>query len=192
MLDDIYVVAGLGNPGTKYQQTRHNIGFIAIDELAYRHHFKVNKVRFKSLYGEGRIAGKKVLLVKPQTYMNDSGVALREILEWYKLPIQNLIVIYDDVDLEPGKIRIRETGSAGTHNGMRSIIYHVRSQNFSRVRIGIGQPENSGYQLADYVLGRFPKEQHPIMLEAVKKAADSVEEILLNGAYSAANKYNGK
>lgn len=183
-MEEIYVIAGLGNPGTKYQQTRHNIGFITIEELAYRHNIKLNKVKFKSILGEGTISGKKVLLVQPQTYMNDSGVALREILEWYKLPIQNLIVIYDDIDIEPGTIRIRESGSSGTHNGMRSIIFHVRSQDFSRVRIGIGKPENPGYDLADYVLGRFPEEQHPIMLEAVKKAADSIEEILKDGVES--------
>lgn len=189
-LDDIFVIAGLGNPGTKYSQTRHNIGFVTVDEIAFRHNIQFNKVKFKACYGEGTIAGKKVILVKPQTFMNESGEALREILEWYRLPIQNMVVIYDDIDIDPGKIRIRESGSAGTHNGMRSVIFHVRSQDFIRVRIGVGRPDNPAHELVDYVLGKFPKEQHPVMLEAVKKAADFVQEILKNGTDSSINMFN--
>ena len=189
-MDETFIVVGLGNPGSKYEQTRHNIGFITIDELSFRHGIKLNKLKFKASYGEGKINGIKVMLVKPQTFMNASGESLREILAWFKLTTTNLIVIYDDVDLEPGRLRVRETGSAGTHNGMRSIVSQIASQDFPRVRIGIGKPENPGYDLADYVLSKFPSEQHPAMLEVVKKAADAVQEIIKNGAEFAMNIYN--
>ncbi|MEI6602806.1 MAG: aminoacyl-tRNA hydrolase [Clostridia bacterium] len=189
-MDELYVIVGLGNPGSNYAQTRHNIGFITIDELCFRHGIRLNKLKFKASFGEGQIAGKRVLLVKPQTFMNDSGLAVRDLATFYKIPLENLIVVYDDVDLPTGRIRVREKGSAGTHNGMRSIVYQLDAQNFPRVRIGVGKPEHPEHELVDYVLARFPKEEHEIMLEAVKRAADAVEEILKNDAPSAIRMYN--
>lgn len=134
----MYIIAGLGNPGKKYENTRHNMGFTAIDLLAEKFGIKVNKLRFKALTGEGRIAGQKVLLIKPQTYMNLSGESVRMALDYYKEPPENLIVIYDDIDIPTGSIRIRKKGSAGTHNGMRNILYQIQSEDFPRIRVGIG------------------------------------------------------
>ena len=134
----MYVIVGLGNPGKKYENTRHNMGFLAVDVLAEKYDIKVNKIKFKSLVGEGRIAGEKVVLAKPQTYMNLSGEAVREIVDFYKIEPQQLIVIYDDIDIDTGAIRIRKKGSAGTHNGMRNILYQIRTEDFPRIRVGIG------------------------------------------------------
>ena len=189
-MDELFIIVGLGNPGNNYEQTRHNVGFIAIDELCFRHGVKLNKLKFKAAFGEGKIAGKRVLFVKPQTFMNLSGEAVRDIMGFYKIPLQNLIVVYDDVDLPVGRIRIREKGSAGTHNGMRSIIFQLVEQDFPRVRIGVGKPENPEFELVDYVLGKFPKDQHETMLDAVKRAADAIEEIIKNDAPSAIKLYN--
>ena len=129
----MYVIAGLGNPGKKYENTRHNMGFITIDQLAEKHNIKTDKLKFKALVGEGRIAGQKVLLVKPQTYMNLSGESIREVMNFYKLEPENLIVIYDDIDIEAGTLRIRKFGSAGTHNGMKSVVYQLQSDRFPRI-----------------------------------------------------------
>ena len=189
-MEELFIIVGLGNPGNNYEQTRHNMGFVAIDELCFRHGIRLNKLKHKATFGEGKIFGKRVLLVKPQTFMNLSGEAVRDIMAFHKIPLQNLIVVYDDVDLPVGRIRVREKGSAGTHNGMRSIIFQLTMQDFPRVRIGVGKPENPKHDLADYVLGRFPKDEHPIMLEAVKRAADAIEEILKNDAISAIKLYN--
>jgi len=177
-LDDLFIVVGLGNPGKNYEQTRHNIGFITIDELCFRHKAKLNKLKFKASFGEAVIQKKRVLLVKPQTFMNSSGEAVRDLMQFYKVPLQNLIVVYDDVDLPTGSVRVRGKGSAGTHNGMRSIVYQLGEQDFPRVRIGVGKPDNPEYELVDYVLAKFPKEEHEAMLLAVRQAADAIEEIL--------------
>lgn len=185
----MYVVVGLGNPGDRYAQTKHNIGFITIDYLAEQHKTSVNKIKHKALMGEVSIGGEKTLLVKPQTFMNLSGQSVMEIMNFYKVPVQNLIVIYDDIDLPVGKVRIRPNGSSGTHNGMRNIIYLLSNQDFPRVRIGIGkQPDYM--DLGDYVLTRFGSEEVPLMEEAVKKSALAVEEIIKSGINSAMNKYN--
>lgn len=185
----MYVVVGLGNPGDRYAQTKHNIGFVTIDYFAEQHNIKFNKTKHKSLIGEGSIAGEKLLLVKPQTYMNASGEAVMDIMNFYKVPIQNLIVIYDDIDLPAGKVRIRPSGSSGTHNGMRSIIYLLNSEDFPRIRIGVGkQPDYM--DLADYVMMRFSKDEIPVMEEAVKKSALAAEEIVRSGINAAMNKYN--
>ncbi|WP_425757264.1 aminoacyl-tRNA hydrolase [Ihubacter sp. rT4E-8] len=186
----MYVIAGLGNPGKKYAHTRHNIGFITIDQLAEKHNIKVDKLKFKALVGEGRIADQKVLLVKPQTYMNLSGESLREVMHFYKLPPEQLIVIYDDIDLEAGALRIRKFGSAGTHNGMRSVVYQIQSDRFPRIRIGIGKSEKK--DLVDFVIGGFTKEEVPALEEAVTKAACAVECILEDGIDRAMNQYNTK
>ena len=185
----MFVIAGLGNPGEKYASTRHNVGFVTIDFLAEKHSVKFNKIKHKALIGECEIAGEKVLLVKPQTFMNLSGESILDIVGWYKLKPSQLIVIYDDIDIPVGKIRIRPSGSAGSHNGMKSIIQLLHSQDILRVRIGIGsQPEYM--DLADYVLSRFKPEEIEPMEEAVKRAAFAIEEIIKSGLHDAMNKYS--
>lgn len=186
----MYVIAGLGNPGKKYAQTRHNMGFITIDQLGEKHNIKVDRLKFKALVGEGRIAGQKVLLVKPQTYMNLSGESLREVMRFYKLEPEQLIVIYDDIDLEAGALRIRKFGSAGTHNGMRSVVYQLQSDRFPRIRIGIG---SSGKKdLINFVTGGFSKDEVPVLEEAVTKAVSALECMLGEGIDRAMNQYNTK
>lgn len=185
----MYIIAGLGNPGKKYENTRHNIGFITLDYLAERHDIQINKIKHKALVGEGRISGQKVLLVKPQTYMNLSGESLREVMDYYKVDIEDMIVIYDDIDLPAGTVRIRKKGSAGTHNGMRSIVQHL-GQDFPRIRMGIGN-ERKG-DLADFVLGGFSKEDREVLEPAVVRACDSVECYIAEGIEKAMNKYNIK
>ncbi|AOY75504.1 aminoacyl-tRNA hydrolase [Clostridium formicaceticum] len=184
----MHIIVGLGNPGKKYDGTRHNIGFDTIDLLAHRHGIKVNKLKHKALYGEGFWGGEKVLLAKPQTFMNLSGESLRDMVEFYKIDKKNLVVIYDDIDIEVGALRIRQQGSAGSHNGMKSIIYLLQSDAFPRVRIGIGKPKFG--DLADYVLGRFSKEEVTSMRETVEKAAEAVETIVKEGIDLAMNRYN--
>lgn len=185
----MYVIVGLGNPGKKYQNTRHNMGFITVDYLAAKHNIKVNKIAFKALVGDGNIANQRVILVKPQTYMNLSGQSVREILSYYKVDIENLIVIYDDIDIETGKLRIRKKGSAGSHNGMKSVIYDIKSEDFPRVRIGIGGERKM--TLRDFVTGGFSKEEKPLLEDAVERAARAVEIILAEGIDTAMNRYNG-
>ncbi len=186
----MYVIAGLGNPGKKYAQTRHNMGFITVDQLAEKHNIKVDRLKFKALAGEGRIAGQKVLLVKPQTYMNLSGESLRAGMNFYKLEPEQLIVIYDDIDLEVGALRIRKFGSAGTHNGMRSVVYQLQSDRFPRIRIGIG---SSGKKdLANFVTGGFSKDEVPALEDAVTKAVCALECMLEEGIDKAMNQYNTK
>ena len=184
----MYVIVGLGNPGKQYENTRHNIGFISIDYLADQLGIKVNKAKHKALIGECRIGREKVVLVKPQTFMNLSGESVREIVEYYKIPMENLIVIYDDIDIDKGTVRIRSKGSAGTHNGMRSIIKLVGSDKFPRVRIGIGK--DSRIPLVDYVIGGFRKEEVKIMEEAVSQAVAGAEAIITEGIDKAMSKYN--
>lgn len=184
----MYIIAGLGNPGKEYETTRHNIGFETIDYIAEKYNIKVNKLKFKSLYGETNIGGEKVFLIKPQTYMNLSGEALREFSAFYKIPPEKIIVINDDISLETGRIRIRRKGSAGGHNGLKSIIYQLNSDSFPRIKIGVG--ENEKGDLADYVLGRFKKEEIKVMEEAIIRAADACAEIVKNGIDSAMNKYS--
>ncbi|MCQ2551239.1 MAG: aminoacyl-tRNA hydrolase [Clostridia bacterium] len=184
----MYVVCGLGNPGKKYENTRHNMGFITVDQIAEKLGIKVDKIKHKSLVGEGNIAGQKVLLVKPQTYMNLSGEAVREIMTYYKVPIENLIVIYDDIDLETGVIRLRKKGSSGTHNGMRNIIYQIQDDNFPRIRIGIGS-EKKG-DLASFVTGNVTKKEIEPLEDAILRARDSVFSIIEDGIDRAMNTFN--
>lgn len=185
----MYIVVGLGNPGDKLKHTRHNIGFMTIDYIADKNHISVSKIKHKALIGEGVIGQERVILVKPQTYMNSSGESLLDIVQWHKLELSRLIVIYDDVDLPVGKIRIRPEGSSGSHNGMKSIIYLLNNQSFPRIRIGIGkQPEYM--DLADYVLSKFTVDEIPPMEDAVVKASMAVEEIIKSGINNAMNKYN--
>ncbi|SHH52704.1 aminoacyl-tRNA hydrolase [Tepidibacter thalassicus] len=186
----MFVVVGLGNPGKQYENTRHNVGFNIIDIIAKNNSIDVKKIKHKALIGEGRIGNEKVLLVKPQTYMNLSGQSLLEIYKYYKLDPENIIVIYDDIDLDVGKIRIRKKGSAGTHNGMRSIVNNLKFDNFPRVRIGVSKPEK-GQDLASFVLSKFRKEEVQILNETLDRAALAVETIIKEGIDISMNKYNG-
>ena len=175
-----YLIVGLGNTGKQYEITRHNAGFICIDLLAEKYGVKINKLKFKSLMGEVRINGARCLLLKPETFMNLSGEAVRDAVEFYKIPPERIIVIFDDISLEPGKMRIRRKGSAGTHNGMKNIIYHLKTDMIPRIKIGVGERPNPEYDLADWVLSRFTKKE----AEEVKKAAEnaiSAVELMVKG-----------
>lgn len=188
----MFLIAGLGNPGRQYEKTRHNMGFDTIDELIDRYRIPQGGIAHKAMYGKGMIAGEKVLAVKPLTYMNLSGESLRECVNYYKLdPETQMIVIYDDIDLEPGQIRIRKKGSAGGHNGIKSIIAQLGTQNFYRIKVGVGA-KPKGWDLADYVLGRFSSDERIAVDKAIEEAADAVEMILKDGIEAAMNHYNRK
>ncbi len=184
------VLAGLGNPGPQYIQTRHNIGFRVIDFLTAELKASMPKEKFNGLVFTANMAGKKVLLVKPQTYMNESGRCLQELMQFYKLELSALTVIYDDIDLPEGKVRIRAKGGPGTHNGMRSIVSLLKSENFSRIRIGIGRPEMKQMDLADFVLGKFSSEAADTVHKAICLAGDAAMELMKNGCEAAMQKYN--
>ncbi|MDL2288616.1 aminoacyl-tRNA hydrolase [Oscillospiraceae bacterium OttesenSCG-928-F05] len=184
-----YVIVGLGNPGRQYAETRHNIGFMVVDALAERHGIRTDRVRFQAKTGDGRISGKRVLLMKPQSYMNLSGGPVQAALRHYRVEPQNVLVIVDDVALPPGKLRIRLSGSAGGHNGLKSIIAAI-GEEFPRVRVGIGKPEN--HEMIDWVISKFAKAERPVIDAAVAMAADAVECALVEGAERAGSKFNGK
>lgn len=188
----MYLVAGLGNPGKQYDMTRHNIGFHTIDYIADDLGVKIKKLKYKAIYGECDINGEKVLLVKPQTYMNLSGESISEFVKFFKIPTENVIIISDDIALETGRIRIRKKGSAGGHNGLKNIIYMLNSENFNRIRIGVGAPTHPDYDLKDFVLGRFTKDEIPVLEESIIKSYKAVVEIIKRGADSAMNKFNGQ
>lgn len=189
--DELFAVVGLGNPGKDYSNTRHNVGFDTINLLANRNNIIINKIKYKSIYGEGYIGGKKVILMKPQTYMNNSGMALLDLCNFYKLPLENVIVAVDDIDIEFGTIRIRKQGSAGSHNGLKSIIYHLQSEDFPRVKIGIGN-KREGQDLADFVLSRFNKDERMDIDSAIEKAALAIETIIAYDIDRAMNEFNKK
>lgn len=186
----MFLIAGLGNPDKKYDRTRHNIGFDAIDVIANAYNIDVKKIKFKAVYGDGNICGQKVILAKPQTYMNNSGESVRDICAFYKIPPENVIIFHDDISLETGRIRIREKGSDGGHNGLKSIIYQLVSDQFIRVKLGVGSPENKNYDLADYVLGKFTDKDLEKILPMLKETSGIAGEIIKNGCQSAMNKYN--
>ena len=186
----MYIICGLGNPGKDYESTRHNLGFMTLDVLSSRLGISVNKLKFRALIGEGRIGTEKVVLVKPQTYMNLSGEALRPIMEFYKEDPSHLLVVYDDIDLEPGTIRIRPFGSAGTHNGMRSVIYQLQTDRFPRIRIGEGK--NGVIPLERYVLMRIPENEKKLVREAVERTAEACESFVRDGIDRTMNVYNTK
>lgn len=186
----MYIIAGLGNPGLQYMGTRHNAGFSVIDELADKHNISIDTAKHKGMIGKGVIDGQKVILVKPMTYMNNSGECIREVMDYYKVDIDELIVIFDDISLVPGKLRIRAKGSAGGHNGIKSIIAHLGSDGFKRIKFGVGD-KPKGWDLADWVLGKFPSEEFAALREGNKKACEAVECIMSEGIESAMNKYNG-
>ena len=186
-----YIVVGLGNPEKKYEHTRHNVGFDVLQVLSQKLDIPLNKLRCKALTGEGRIGGERVVLAAPQTYMNLSGQSVVELLRWYKADAKHLIVVYDDVDLPQGRLRVRAGGSAGTHNGMRNIVYLTGRDDFPRVRIGIGKPE-PGRDLAAYVLGKYPPEARQARFDAFLRAADAVQAIVTDGAEAAMARFNGE
>lgn len=188
--NNTYLVVGLGNPGKKYDRTRHNCGFMVLEILSQRHHFKISKIKFKGLLGESRLFGKKVLFLAPHTYMNLSGESVREAVDFYKIPVENLLVIYDDIDIPTGVIRIRPWGSAGSHNGMKSLVRQLSSDRFPRIRVGIG-PEPDRIDIADYVLQTFPKSEEKQIYDGLCKAADAVEIFLESGLDLAMNRLNG-
>lgn len=188
----MYVIAGLGNPKKEYDNTRHNIGFSIIDMLAEKTGISVSTAKHKGLLGAGYWNGQKILLVKPLTYMNLSGECIREVLDYYKVDgKENLIVIHDDISLEPGVIRIRKKGSAGGHNGLKNIIQHLGHDQFMRIKVGVGE-KPAGYDLADYVLGHFSGDEKTLMKQVSGETCDAVQMILEKGPDAAMNYFNGR
>lgn len=187
----MYIIVGLGNPGSKYEGSRHNVGFASVDMLAQKQNIAMDFLRHDAVCGKGVIEGNKVILAKPQTFMNLSGKSVSELVNFYKAGTDGLIVIYDDIDLPPGQLRIRKKGSAGGHNGIKSIIERLGTDEFTRIKVGVGS-KPAGWDLADYVLGHFAKEQEALMEDAYETAAKACVDIILNGADFAMNKYNAK
>ena len=185
-----WLVVGLGNPGQKYANTRHNMGFLTVDLLAEKAGVKLNKVKFKSAYNIIPFAGCKCLVMKPQTYMNLSGEAVREAVQFYKIPADHVLVIYDDVSLPVGKLRVRPTGSAGGHNGIKNIIAHLGTQDFPRVKIGTGAPAGGGADMIDWVIGEPSKAEKKVLLESFEKAVDAAACIIEHGCQKAMNDFN--
>jgi PTH1 family peptidyl-tRNA hydrolase len=187
----VIVIAGLGNPGSKYSGTRHNVGFDVVDRLAQENNIRVNRLRFKALTGEGFIGTEKVLLVKPSTYMNNSGESIREIMDFYKLEPENLLVVVDDIDIEFATIKLKKKGSAGSHNGLKSIIYHIQKDNFPRLKVGIGK-KPPYYDLADFVLSKFSSDERKLVDQAIRKASEAAEEFVKSGIDKAMNEFNSR
>lgn len=185
----MHLIVGLGNPEEEYGKTRHNMGFNVINKLSNKYGIEVNKKKFDGLCGDGMVEGETVILLKPQTYMNLSGKSIAQVVNFYKIPLENIIVIYDDVDIESGLIRIRKKGSSGSHNGMKSVIEELGSEEFSRVRVGIGKPKYEG-DMINYVIGPVPEEEQKQLEKGVEKAKEAVIEILKNGIDIAMNKFN--
>ena len=185
----MFLIAGLGNPEEDYSNTRHNMGFDTINKLAKQYKIEVNKNKFKGLYGIGNIENQKVVLLKPQTFMNLSGESIKEAIDFYKIQKENIIIIYDDMDVKPGTIKIRKIGGPGSHNGMKSVIQNIKDKEFTRIRIGIGKPENKS-DMIKYVIGNVSESDKKILDEAATIAKDAVIEILENGVDKAMNKYN--
>ena len=188
----MFLIVGLGNPTKQYEKTRHNIGFDVMDALADKYNISISENKHKALCGKGVIEGMKVVLAKPQTYMNLSGESVAELVNYYKLdPESELIVVFDDISLEPGNIRIRKKGSAGGHNGIKNIIAMTGTQNFMRIKVGVGE-KPKGWDLADYVLGHFSPQERTLMDEAALRAADAIRTIITQGADVAMNEFNRK
>lgn len=188
----MYIIVGLGNPTKEYAHTRHNVGFDTIDKIADRHGISVLEKKHKAIYGRGYINGQKVILAKPQTFMNLSGESVRSLIDYYKVDEEaELIVIYDDISLDPGQLRVRKKGSAGGHNGIKNIIAHLGHDRFLRIKVGVGE-KPKGYDLADYVLSRFGKAEQDAMEDAFGRAADAVEVMIADGPDEAMNRFNAK
>ncbi len=185
-----FLIVGLGNPGARYETTRHNAGFLCVTLLENEWRIKVNKLKFHALVGDATVGGHRVLVMKPQTMMNNSGVAVGECAKFYKIPPEHVIVISDDISLDPGRLRIRRGGSAGGHNGLKSIIEHLGSEDFPRVRLGVGAKPHPDYDLVDWVLGRIPDKDIPKMREAMQNACDALPYLLEGDFEGAMSKYN--
>lgn len=185
-----WLIAGLGNPGAKYENTRHNMGFRTVELLAEQKSVKLNKVKFKSAYNLFEFAGTRCLVMKPQTYMNLSGEAVREAAQFYKIPPERVLVIYDDVSLPVGKLRVRPSGSAGGHNGIKSIIAHLGTQEFPRIKIGTGAPEEKD-SMIDWVIGVPSQKEREILLDAFRRAIEVAECVVEHGCQKAMNHFNG-
>ena len=186
----MYIIVGLGNPTRQYEGTKHNVGFDTIDYLIDEYQISSSGTGHKALFGKGMIAGQKVIVAKPMTYMNLSGECIREVMDYYKADIDDLIVIFDDISLEPGKLRLRAKGSAGGHNGIKSIIAQLGSDRFKRVKFGVGD-KPKGWDLADWVLGKFPADLYDILRDANQRACEAVACIMTEGITGAMNKFNG-
>ncbi|MGL5245941.1 MAG: aminoacyl-tRNA hydrolase [Sarcina sp.] len=184
----MFLIVGLGNPGKEYDMTRHNIGFEVIDYISDKYNIDLNRIKFKGVFGEGFIDGKKVILLKPTTYMNLSGESIKAVMDFYKLSEDEIIVIYDDISLPVGKLRIREKGSAGGHNGIKSIIQHLGNEKFSRIKVGVGQPT---HDLVSHVLGKFSKDEIDILEKVIPVCSDSACYSIKNSVKDAMNKFNG-
>ena len=184
----MFLIVGLGNPGSQYEDTRHNIGFKVVDNIAKEYNIEINRQKFKGVCGEGFINGEKVILLKPTTYMNLSGESIREVVDFYKLSNDDVLVIYDDISLDVGRLRIREKGSAGGHNGIKSIIAHLGTDIFPRIKVGVGQPN---VDLVNYVLGKFTKEDMEVLNESIDASTRAAKEIISNDVKTAMNIYNG-
>ncbi len=182
------LIVGLGNPGAEYADHRHNIGFRCVDHLAQQHHLTLNKRRFKAIFGEGRLDGTRVILAKPQTFMNDSGSAVAPLSRWYKIPPEQILVIYDDLDLPFGRIRVRPGGGSGGHNGIKSIIASLGTQEFPRIRVGIGRPRHG--DPVDYVLNAFDREQAPFVSDLCDRVTQAVQTFIAEGVREAMNVHN--
>lgn len=185
-----YIIVGLGNPGGEYEATRHNAGFVVIDMLAEECSCAVTKLKFKSLYGTAQIGDKKCILMKPQTYMNNSGEAVRDAAAFYKIPAERIIVVSDDISLDVGKLRIKRKGSDGGHNGLKSIIYQLQSDNFARIKMGVGKKPHPEYDLAAWVLSRFKNDEVEPLKSAAKNACDAIKLIVGEKIDMAMNKFN--
>ncbi len=186
-----YLVVGLGNPGAKYETTRHNAGFLFITRLEDSLGFKAKKLKFHALIGDSRICSRKILFMKPQTMMNNSGLAVKECADFYKIPPERIIVIFDDISLEPGKLRIRRKGSAGGHNGIKSIIAHLGTEDFPRIKLGVGKKPHPDYDLADWVLANFPKKDIPLVRNAIDEGCKALEYMVNDDIEKAMSKFNG-
>ncbi len=184
----MYLIVGLGNPGSQYRGTRHNVGFDVLDLLASKYNIEVNRIKFKGIYGEGRILDEKIILLKPSTFMNLSGESVQEAANFYKIEENNIIILHDDISLEIGRMRIRAKGSAGGHNGLKSIIANLSSDEFIRIKIGVGQPKK---ELVCHVLGKFSKEERQLVDEINNAVTDAVELIIKQGIVEAMNRFNG-
>lgn len=185
----MYLIVGLGNPEADYARTRHNMGVDVINEIADKYKIAISREKFNGLYGSGEIEGEKVILLKPQTFMNLSGDSVVEFVNYYKIDINNVIVVYDDIDTNPGSIRIRKKGGHGTHNGMKSVVFRLNSEDFPRVRVGIGMPEHKN-DLINYVIGNISDEDYEKLKIGIEKASDAVSSIIKDGIDNAMNKYN--
>lgn len=187
-----WLIVGLGNPGENYARTRHNIGFRAVDCLAGQLGAKIDRAKFRGLYGQASFKGLKLILLKPQTFMNNSGLSVMDAARFYKLPAERVIVLFDDISLDVGRLRVRAEGSAGGHNGIKSIIGGLNSQSFPRVKIGVGAKPHPDYALADWVLSSFTKDEEKLLAPVIEDAASAALELIENGVQAAASKYNGR